>query len=249
MKAPATSSPSATTHEPVSVARSISRSAPSSTAYRSTSDSTSRPSASVLLISTVMPLRDLSTSPSLYELPLTMFSTRPMYPLTFTGSLSRAMAMMAPSTVAAPAMSHFMVSMPVVGFDRQSAAVERHAFAHEGQPPAVARSPVVFENDEPRRPIARLSHGQHAAHPLLLQPLLIEHAARDAEILRELIAPLGKALGIQIAGRQVHQLSDDVDRFTQNVSALGGRFEVGGIRARRHGERNVLERRIAPART
>ena len=66
--APATSSPRATTQAPVSVARSIDlrqrRDRPHNS---STSASTSRPSASVLCTSIVLPLRAVSTSPSLYD--------------------------------------------------------------------------------------------------------------------------------------------------------------------------------------
>ncbi len=47
--------------------------------------------------------------------PLGMFSTRPTRPMTFNGSLSRAMASIAPTTVAAPDMSHFMLNMPSLG--------------------------------------------------------------------------------------------------------------------------------------
>ena len=45
-----------------------------------------------------------------------MFSTSPIRPITRTGSFSRAIACTAASTVAAPAMSHFMVSMLSLGF-------------------------------------------------------------------------------------------------------------------------------------
>jgi len=44
-----------------------------------------------------------------------MFSTSPISPMTCTGSFRRAMAIVVASTVAAPAMSHFIVSIPSVG--------------------------------------------------------------------------------------------------------------------------------------
>ena len=44
-----------------------------------------------------------------------MFSTNPINPTTFTGNFNCAIACIAPSTVAAPAMSHFIVNMPSLG--------------------------------------------------------------------------------------------------------------------------------------
>jgi hypothetical protein len=75
---PATFSPSATTHAPVSVARSTIASAFSSTASESASARISRPSASVLSTSTVLPLRIFKTSPGRIAPPLGMFSTSGM---------------------------------------------------------------------------------------------------------------------------------------------------------------------------
>ena len=61
-------------HAPVSVAMSTIASGSSSTASDSPSASTRRPSASVLWISTVLPLRNVSTSPSFIALPDGMLS-------------------------------------------------------------------------------------------------------------------------------------------------------------------------------
>ncbi len=72
---PAILSPSATMHAPVSVARSMIASGLSSDASESASARISRPSASVLSTSTVLPLRIVSTSPGRIALPLGMFST------------------------------------------------------------------------------------------------------------------------------------------------------------------------------
>ncbi len=57
----------------------------------------------------------MSTSPSFMAAGPVMFSTSPAMPMTLTGSFSRAIARIAPSIVAAPAMSHFIVSMPSGG--------------------------------------------------------------------------------------------------------------------------------------
>ena len=72
---PATFSPSATTHAPVSVARSTIASGFSSLARLSASARIRRPSASVLSTSTVLPLRIVNTSPGRIASPLGMFST------------------------------------------------------------------------------------------------------------------------------------------------------------------------------
>jgi hypothetical protein len=68
--------PSAITQAPVSVATSTSRSGLSSLAVVIASASTSRPSASVLSTSTVLPPYILSTSPGRVAVPDGMFSAR-----------------------------------------------------------------------------------------------------------------------------------------------------------------------------
>ena len=69
---------------PVSVARSIMDfGLKRSCTYQSTSARTSRPSASVLMISIVWPDSEVTMSPGRWALPSGMFSTRPMTPTTF----------------------------------------------------------------------------------------------------------------------------------------------------------------------
>ena len=99
-------------HAPVSVAASMMHSGLRSATTSSTSARTTRPSASVLWISIVVPLRAVTTSPSLYALPPVMFSTSPTAATTCTGIFSAAIAAMALSAAAAPAISHFMASIP-----------------------------------------------------------------------------------------------------------------------------------------
>jgi hypothetical protein len=72
----------------------------------------SRPSASVLSTSTVVPLRMVTTSPGLMARPLGMFSVSGSSPTTRTGASSARRADMAASTAAAPDMSVFMVIIP-----------------------------------------------------------------------------------------------------------------------------------------
>ena len=75
-----------------------------------------RPSASVLVISTVLPAIDRITSPSLYAVPDGMFSVQAAIACTSTGSFWRATASIAAITAAAPDMSVFMSSMPSLVF-------------------------------------------------------------------------------------------------------------------------------------
>ena len=56
-----------------------------------------------------------STSLGRIALPPGMFSAAAMIPMTFTGGLSAATACIAPSTVAPPPMSVFMLYMPSAG--------------------------------------------------------------------------------------------------------------------------------------
>ena len=99
----------------VSVAMSTIRSGLRLTARPRASASTSRPSASVLETSTVVPSYVVSTSPGRNEAPPTMFSASAAKPLTRTGSWSRAMVSTAWTTAAAPAMSSFIVGMLAAG--------------------------------------------------------------------------------------------------------------------------------------
>ena len=112
---PEISLPSATQHAPVSVAKSTIFDGEKPKATSKQSANTNRPSASVLCISMVLPLLAVRTSPNFMASPDTMFSTSPRTATRLHGAWSLAAACMIPSTVAAPAMSHFIVNMPSVG--------------------------------------------------------------------------------------------------------------------------------------
>ena len=75
----------------------------------------SRPSASVLITSTVLPDALFSTSPGLMARPPGMFSAIGITPMTRIGAFSSASARMAHATAAPPAMSSFMRSMSAAG--------------------------------------------------------------------------------------------------------------------------------------
>ena len=108
--------PSETSIAPVSVARStMAAGLKWCCAYVMTSASTNRPSASVLIISTVWPDMDATTSPGFMALPSGMFSTSPTNPITLRLTPAPAIARIAPTTAAEPPISHFMSSMPPAG--------------------------------------------------------------------------------------------------------------------------------------
>ena len=114
-KSPVVTLPRATTQAPVSVATSTRCVAPRCLAYHRPSPRISRPSASVLLISTVRPDAPRITSPGLSALPPGMFSVAGTTATTRRGTPSRAIARTAATTAAAPAMSSFIRSMPSAG--------------------------------------------------------------------------------------------------------------------------------------
>jgi hypothetical protein len=102
------SGPSATRAAPVRVARLTISSGASSSASASASASTSRPSASVLLTSTVSPLRLRRMSPGRKALPEIAFSTAGISTRSRSRSPSVMIARARPSAVAAPPMSFFI---------------------------------------------------------------------------------------------------------------------------------------------
>ena len=84
--------------------------------YQSTSASTSRPSASVLMISMVWPDIEVTMSPGRCALPSGMFSTRPMAPTALTLALRAGERVhQADDRRRRPPMSPFMSSMLAAG--------------------------------------------------------------------------------------------------------------------------------------
>ena len=109
------SGPSATRAAPVSVAKSMISSALSSIALVSASASTNRPSASVLSISTVMPLRLLMISPGRMALPDMLFSAAATSICKRTGKCAAMISSASANACAAPPISFFIKRMPVEG--------------------------------------------------------------------------------------------------------------------------------------
>jgi len=100
---------------PVRVATSTMCVAPWRLAYSMASTRIKRPSASVLSTSMVLPLRLVTMSPGRWALPPTAFSTAGTYAVTGMVGFNDAIASIAPSTAAPPAISYFIFSMPSAG--------------------------------------------------------------------------------------------------------------------------------------
>ena len=99
-------------HAPVSVAMSTIASTPSASAYTSASASVSRPSASVLITSIVLPFDAVSTSPGRIARSEIMFSHAATMKWTSTpAGLSSPIALAAPSVAAEPPQSNFISSI------------------------------------------------------------------------------------------------------------------------------------------
>ena len=105
---PAYLSPRAIRAAPVSVAASMMRSGLVALAACKPSAMTSRPSASVLRISTVLPPKIVMTSLGREALPLGIFSARHRYAVMAAGEPRAAAASVAAAITAAPVMSYFM---------------------------------------------------------------------------------------------------------------------------------------------
>ena len=79
----------------------------------------------MLTTSIVTPDIEVTTSPGRWAVLDGMFSVNPSTPTTFALALRPASAFMAPNTAAAPAMSHFICSMPAGGL-RESPPESKH---------------------------------------------------------------------------------------------------------------------------
>ena len=212
----------------MSVARSMIFAAPLSTVTHSTSASTSRPSASVLWTSIVLPLRAVSTSPSLYADGPVMFSTSPIRPITLTGSLSRAMACIAPSTVAAPDMSHFIVSIESVGLSDRPPESNVTPLPTNANSGSLRSAALITQNDHPRLASRPASDSQQRAAALLFQSGLVPNLGLQAVLLRHLFGLRGERSGVHVLRRLVHQPASEIDAFADDPAALDRRWIAAG---------------------
>ena len=150
--------------------------------YQSTSASTRRPSASVLMISMVWPDIEVTMSPGRWALPSGMFSTRPMAPTALTLALRAASACIRPTTQAAPPMSPFMSSMPAAPL------MEMPPVSKQTPLPTKATGCSPFLPPFQRMITVRLglrralADAEQRAHAELRHRLDVEHLDLDAEL-------------------------------------------------------------------
>ena len=119
-------------HAPVRVARSTMASGASSVASERPSARISRPSASVLSTSTVLPLRIVSTSPTRVASPPVMLSVIGRKPEHPDLGAERGDGRKAPSTGGGPAHVALHADHPVGRLQRQPAGVEGDPLADQG---------------------------------------------------------------------------------------------------------------------
>ena len=148
------SGPSATRAAPVSVAQSSSSAGSSPSASASASARTSRPSASVLLISTVSPCACGARRPGRKALPPMLFSTAGISRRRRTGKRQRHDHRASASITAAPPMSFFISSMLLDGL-MSSPPVSKHTPLPTSVSFGAAGSPQVRSIRRGARALAR----------------------------------------------------------------------------------------------
>ncbi len=171
--------------------------------YQSTSASTRRPSASVLMISMVWPDIVVTISPGRCALPSGMFSTRPMAPMALTRALRAASACIRPTTQAAPAISPFISSMPPADLmemppvSKQTPLPTNATGLSPFLPPFQRITTMRPSRTEPWR------DAEQRAHAELGHRLLVEDLDLNAE-LAQLRRALGELFRIKDIRRLVH---------------------------------------------
>ena len=119
---------------------------------------------------------------------------------------------MAARTAAAPAMSHFMSTMPSVGLSDRPPLSKVTPLPT--RPSVLPAAPLeVPQRDQPGRAIRTLGHRQERAHPFLLELLLVEDLAIEAGLLGDGGGSGGERLRVKIAGRHVDQFAGQADRL------------------------------------
>src|SRR3989454_4001933 len=233
---PIATCPSATTTAPVSVAASITAAGLKRRAYESASHRMSRPSASVLMISMVLPRWLLTTSPGFTAVPDGRFSVAGIRPTTFTFGLSTPRTSNAPSTAAAPDMSYFMSSMLCAGLIEMppESNVTPLPISAIGAASAALPAPLVLEHDEPRLLLCTLRHREQCPHAFGLHRRAVQHRDAEAVLLGQLAGLVREVsrrthiagLHLQIAGQPV--------AGGDRVADAPPRLRLFGFRGRHH---------------
>ena len=208
-------------------------STPASTASDRPSASTSRPSASVLSTSTVLPLRILRTSPGLMAAPArhVLGGGDDGDDLHRPGARA-GRADIAASTAAAPDLSVFIVSMPSAVLSDRPPESKVIPLPTRAIVPVAARR-VVDQADEAGRLVGPQGHAGQAAQALVDDGDLVEDVDLQALVLRHLGGDLGQPPGGHGARRLVDHVAGEGHRPGDPDAALD-RPSVGvGARRRR----------------
>src|SRR4029078_6309644 len=224
--APVIKWPNARETAPVSVATSTICVAPRRSAYVIASPRIRRPSASVFVMSTHLPLSALTTSPGRVECEPGMFSTAGATPRSGVPGASPAHGTAAASPARDPGdrarrgdhraragLVPLHLVHPVGWLDRDAAGVEADALAHDRQVPAelvllalLARA----HHNNPGRVVAPPPDGHEQAHAHLGVLLWADDVDPQAVLLGEGVRLLGQDLGAHIVGAAVRQRPRDV---------------------------------------
>ena len=185
-----------------------------------------RPSASVLITSTVLPLAPVSTSPGFIARPPGMFSVVGTTPTTRIGAFSSAIARMAQTTAAPPAMSSFIRSMPSAGLIEippVSNVIPLPTRPRTGRLRRARR--IVAQDDDPRRLAAAARHAEQQPHAEPLDLLLVEHLDADAGVPRDRRGALREDPRRQHVGRLVGEAAREVAGLAEDAAALDRALE------------------------
>ena len=203
------------------------------------SPSVRRPSASVLLISTVLPAIDWSTSPSLYDLPDGMFSVQAASACTSIGQLLACEH--ADRADHRRGAGHVDLHVLHRGrrLEREAARVERDALADEHDLLLTAPFGLVGEVNEARLLVAALGDGEEHAHAIFAAGGAVEHGELEAGFARDLLRDLGEALRGHDAGRLV----DEATRLARRRARSLARARWAAVALRQRVERPIRRRR------
>ncbi len=177
-----------------------------------------------------------------------MFSTSPTSPTALTLALRPASAAIRPITVPAPAMSHFMSSMPPARLDADAAGVEGDALADEGDRLGSPALPAPFQRITTMRGSLALpcATPSRAPKPSLRHLLRPQHLHFDAEV-GELPAAFGEFGGVQHVRRLAHQVAGQEHAVGQPAERRpGGRVPPPARRRAASGWRAAACPRASP---
>ena len=177
-----------------------------------------RPSASVLVISTVSPLAPVRMSPGRNAAPLGMFSTAGMTPITLPGAPVLAMAWKAPRTAAPPHMSYFILSMFSAGLIEMPPVSNVTALPTSAEHGTHGLRRFVGQHDHAWRVDAALGHADQQAHVLLAQLGLVEHVDLHGRAREQRLRAIGEHGRREDVGRLVGHGARDVDGLAQHRS-------------------------------